>query len=131
MTLQAGISLQKNQQLKHKIFSMLVEGTDPEHNILVGRTYRDAPEIDGLMIAEGTAEVGDMLSVRVKGAMQHDLYGKSFSLRPSTTPYPLHKKQPGENCITRLFFCVTFMALALPSGAAFPPSAGWASHPAA
>jgi ribosomal protein S12 methylthiotransferase len=61
MTLQAGISLPKNnQQLKHKIFSMLVEGTDPEHNILVGRTYRDAPEIDGLMIAEGTAEVGDI-----------------------------------------------------------------------
>lgn len=82
MTLQAGISLQKNQQLKHKIFSMLVEGTDPEHNILVGRTYRDAPEIDGLMIAEGTAEVGDMLSVRVKGAMQHDLYGEV--VQPST-----------------------------------------------
>ncbi|MEL7644962.1 MAG: hypothetical protein AAGU04_01670 [Anaerolineaceae bacterium] len=55
---------------------MLVEGTDPEHNIVVGRTYRDAPEIDGLMIAEGKAEVGDMLSVRVKAAMQHDLYGE-------------------------------------------------------
>ena len=76
MTLQAGISMRKNQQLKDKVFGMLVEGTDPEHNIVVGRTYRDAPEIDGLMIAEGKAEVGDMLSVRVKAAMQHDLYGE-------------------------------------------------------
>ena len=76
MTLQAGISMRKNQQLKNKVFSMLVEGTDPEHNIVVGRTYRDAPEIDGLMIAEGKAQVGEMLSVRVKAAMQHDLYGE-------------------------------------------------------
>ncbi len=76
MTLQAGISMRKNQQLKNKVMRMLVEGSDPEQRILVGRTYRDAPEIDGLMIAEGKADVGDMLTVRVKGAMRHDLFGE-------------------------------------------------------
>jgi ribosomal protein S12 methylthiotransferase len=76
MNLQAGISMRKNQRLINREFSMLVEGVDEDNNILVGRTYRDAPEIDGLMFAEGQGKTGDMLTVRVKAAMQHDLMGE-------------------------------------------------------
>ncbi|MBP7031163.1 MAG: 30S ribosomal protein S12 methylthiotransferase RimO [Anaerolineaceae bacterium] len=76
MKLQAGISLRKNQDLKNHVLPMLVEGVDKDNNILIGRTYRDAPEIDGLMIAEGKGKIGDMLSVRVKAAMLHDLFGE-------------------------------------------------------
>lgn len=78
MTLQAGISLRKNQIFKDKVLNMLVEGTDAEHNILVGRSYRDAPEVDGLIIAEGKAEPGEMLPVRIKTALQHDLFGEAL-----------------------------------------------------
>ena len=76
MTLQAGISYQKNQKLCGKVLNMLVEGVDQENGVLIGRTYRDAPEIDGLVIAEGTGEVGELLPVRITAAMQHDLFGK-------------------------------------------------------
>jgi ribosomal protein S12 methylthiotransferase len=76
MTLQAGISYQKNQKLRGKVLNMLVEGVDQENGVLIGRTYRDAPEIDGLVIAEGTGEVGELLPVRITAAMQHDLFGK-------------------------------------------------------
>ncbi|MFZ3070203.1 MAG: 30S ribosomal protein S12 methylthiotransferase RimO [Anaerolineaceae bacterium] len=76
MMLQASISLRKNQELKGRIMDVLIEGADPEHHILVGRTYRDAPEIDGLVIVEGVGEVGELLPVRITAAMQHDLYGK-------------------------------------------------------
>lgn len=76
MTLQAGISYQKNQKLCGKVLNMLVEGVDQENGVLIGRTYRDAPEIDGLVIAEGTGKVGDLLPVRITAAMQHDLFGQ-------------------------------------------------------
>ena len=45
--------MRKNQRLINREFHMLVEGVDEDNNILVGRTYRDAPEIDGLMFADG------------------------------------------------------------------------------
>ena len=76
MTLQAGISYQKNQKLCGKVLNILVEGVDQENGVLIGRTYRDAPEIDGLVIAEGTGEVGELVPVRITAAMQHDLFGK-------------------------------------------------------
>ena len=76
MTLQAGISYQKNQKLCGKVLNMLVEGVDQENGVLIGRTYRDAPEIDGLVIAEGTGDVGELLPVRLTAAMQHDLFGQ-------------------------------------------------------
>jgi ribosomal protein S12 methylthiotransferase len=76
MTLQAGISYQKNQKLCGKVLNILVEGVDQENGVLIGRTYRDAPEIDGLVIAEGTGEVGELLPVRITAAMQHDLFGQ-------------------------------------------------------
>lgn len=76
MTLQAGISYQKNQKLCGKVLNMLVEGVDQENGVLIGRTYRDAPEIDGLVIAEGIGEVGELLPVRITAAMQHDLFGQ-------------------------------------------------------
>ena len=76
MTLQAGISYQNNQKLRGKVLNMLVEGVDQENGVLIGRTYRDAPEIDGLVIAEGNGEVGEMLPVRITAAMQHDLFGQ-------------------------------------------------------
>ena len=76
MNMQAGISYQKNQKLRGKVLNMLVEGVDQENGVLIGRTYRDAPEIDGLVIAEGTGEVGELLPVRITAAMQHDLFGQ-------------------------------------------------------
>jgi len=45
MALQQGISLEKNQSLVGKTLEVLVEGYGD--GITLGRTYRDAPEIDG------------------------------------------------------------------------------------
>jgi ribosomal protein S12 methylthiotransferase len=44
--------------------------------ISIGRTYRDAPEIDGLVFIEGQPPVGEMVPVRINGAMTYDLTGK-------------------------------------------------------
>ena len=75
ITHQAKISLEKNQTLIGKQMDILIEGKDDDQHILVGRSQRDAPEIDGLVIVEGQGEVGDLLPVRIHSAMTHDLIG--------------------------------------------------------
>ena len=73
MTLQQGISLERNQSFVGRTLDVLIEGQG--EGIVLGRSYRDAPEIDGLVIVEGQAEVGELLPVRITGAMAYDLNG--------------------------------------------------------
>lgn len=78
MELQAAISYRKNQSLVGQKFDLLVEGVDPSQNVLIGRTWREAPEVDGLVIATGKALVGDMTQVKITGALEHDLYAEQI-----------------------------------------------------
>jgi len=73
MSLQQGISLQINQSFVGQRLDILVEGLDK--GMSIGRSYRDAPEIDGLVLAEGQAKVGQIVPVRINGAMAYDLTG--------------------------------------------------------
>lgn len=73
MELQQGISMQVNQSYVGKTLDVLVEGFD--NGISIGRSYRDAPEIDGLVFIEGMLEVGEIVPVRITGAMAYDLTG--------------------------------------------------------
>jgi ribosomal protein S12 methylthiotransferase len=71
MILQEKISLGKNQTLIGRQLDVLIEGIGD--GISVGRSYRDAPEIDGLVIIEGEIEPGHIVPVQITGAMTHDL----------------------------------------------------------
>ena len=73
MELQQGISLQVNQSHVGKTLDVLVEGRDK--GIAIGRSYRDAPEIDGLVFIEGNAQIGEIVPVKITGAMAYDLTG--------------------------------------------------------
>jgi ribosomal protein S12 methylthiotransferase len=73
MELQQNISLQINQSLVGQTLDVLIEGFNK--GISVGRSYRDAPEIDGLVLVEGKAEIGKIVPVRITGAMAYDLTG--------------------------------------------------------
>jgi len=73
MELQQGISMQINQSYVGKTLDVLIEGRDK--GIAIGRSYRDAPEIDGLVFVEGDAMIGDIVPVRITGAMAYDLTG--------------------------------------------------------
>lgn len=83
MLLQQRISLRKNQQLIGQTLPVLIEGYDAQQHISVGRTYRDAPEIDGLVFIEGLIPTGEFVPVQVTGAMTYDLVGK-VALLPTT-----------------------------------------------
>ncbi|MCI0549750.1 MAG: 30S ribosomal protein S12 methylthiotransferase RimO [Anaerolineae bacterium] len=73
MELQQGISMQINQSYVGKTLDVLVEGRDK--GISIGRSYRDAPEIDGMVFIEGDAKIGEMVPVKITGAMAYDLTG--------------------------------------------------------
>ncbi len=73
MELQQNISLQINQSYVGKTLDVLVEGYD--NGISIGRSYRDAPEIDGLVLIEDKVEIGGIVPVKISGALAYDLTG--------------------------------------------------------
>jgi ribosomal protein S12 methylthiotransferase len=79
MALQQPISLSKNQSLVGQTLDVLIEGQGD--GLTVGRTYRDAPEIDGLVIIEGDVPPSEFVPVRITGAMEYDLTG-TVDLKP-------------------------------------------------
>ena len=76
MQVQGEISLAHNQTFIGQTLDVLIEGVDEENRISIGRSYRDSPEIDGLVVVEGLAPVGEIVKVSINSAMTHDLVGK-------------------------------------------------------
>jgi ribosomal protein S12 methylthiotransferase len=77
MELQEKISLANNQRFVGQELAVLIEGCDKD--ISIGRSYRDAPEIDGLVILNGDAEIGKIVKARITGALIHDLTGEKIN----------------------------------------------------
>ncbi len=77
LRIQTGISRKKLKAMIGKTMPVLVEGVSPEtEHLLIGRTERQAPEIDGLVyINDGTALPGDIVQVLMSDADVHDLVG--------------------------------------------------------
>ncbi len=73
MEAQQRISLKKNQAQIGRTLNVLIEGQGD--GLSIGRSYRDAPEIDGVVIIDGEVPVGEMVPVRISGALAYDLSG--------------------------------------------------------
>jgi len=73
MTIQQEISLKKNQSFIGKSIPVIIEGYND--GISVGRSYRDAPEIDGMVFIDNRLEIGDIYSIKITDAFVHDLVG--------------------------------------------------------
>ena len=71
MTVQQKISLARNAQWIGKELEVLIEGTGD--GVSIGRSYRDAPEVDGVVIAQKELPVGEFARVRITQAMEYDL----------------------------------------------------------
>ncbi|HWQ13623.1 MAG TPA: 30S ribosomal protein S12 methylthiotransferase RimO [Roseiflexaceae bacterium] len=79
MRLQQQISLQRNRRWQGRTLRVLVEGqgtADDGAPLVVGRSFRDAPEVDGQVFAWGTAPVGSFVDVRITSALAYDLWGE-------------------------------------------------------
>ncbi len=81
MELEEEIIFDKNEELKGRELSVMIEGRVDGENAYVGRTYRDAPEIDGYIFINTDEQLmtGDFVKVRVTGAYEYDLIGEMIS----------------------------------------------------
>ena len=80
MALQQEIAFENSAAQTGRELEVLIEGRIPEDQVYVGRTYRDTPNVDGLIfidMEDGGQELmtGDFVKVRVTGAAGYDLTG--------------------------------------------------------
>lgn len=77
MDLQQEISYEKNQELIGSIQRVLIEGYLVEDDVYVGRTYRDAPGVDGIVFVSAPYELmsGSFVDVKITEANEYDLTG--------------------------------------------------------
>jgi ribosomal protein S12 methylthiotransferase len=77
MAIQQPISLEKNQELVGETLDVLIEGQD--EGLSVGRSYRDAPEVDGLVLVQQELPIGKLVLLRIVAALAYDLIAESPS----------------------------------------------------
>ena len=78
MELEEEVIFDKNDAMKGKELYAFIEGKVSDENVFVGRTYRDAPGVDGYIFINTDEELmtGDIVKVRVTGAYEYDLIGE-------------------------------------------------------
>lgn len=77
MRLQQEISADRSAAMIGRIVRVMIEGFIPEDNTYVGRSYKDAPNVDGLVFVECDRELmsGDFIDVKITGSTEYDLIG--------------------------------------------------------
>ena len=78
MELQQEIAFEQAEDMVGKEVLVMIEGKVADENAYVGRTYKDAPNVDGLIFVNTDAELmsGDFAKVKVTGACEYDLIGE-------------------------------------------------------
>lgn len=78
MELQQEIAFDQAEQMIGREVLVMIEGKVADENAYVGRTYKDAPNVDGLIFVNTDTELlsGDFAKVRVTGACEYDLIGE-------------------------------------------------------
>ena len=78
MRVQQEITFEKNKELVGKEFEVFIEGEIPDDRVYVGRTYRDAPDVDGYVYMDRDYQrlSGDLVEVRITKAKDYDLIGE-------------------------------------------------------
>lgn len=84
MRAQTPISLAKNKALIGQTISVLVD--EVKDGWMAGRSYRDAPEIDGWVYAQGNVQPGSFAKVTITEAQEYDLVGHLSGFTPAQNP---------------------------------------------
>ncbi|MCR4868929.1 MAG: 30S ribosomal protein S12 methylthiotransferase RimO [Lachnospiraceae bacterium] len=86
MRVQQEITFRKNESLVGKEFEVFIEGEIPKDRVYVGRTYRDAPGVDGLVFMDRDIQrmSGDLVRVKITKTHEYDLIGEIIDENEST-----------------------------------------------
>lgn len=80
MELQQEIAFEKSESMVGRVLTVLIEGKVVDEPAYVGRTYMDAPGVDGLIFVNADTELlsGDFVRVKVTGSAEYDLIGEIY-----------------------------------------------------
>ena len=78
MELQQEIAFEKAEGMTGQDVLVMIEGKVADENAYVGRTYKDAPNVDGLVFVNTDRELmtGDFVPVHITGSYEYDLIGE-------------------------------------------------------
>lgn len=78
MELQQEIAFAKAEDMVGQVLTVMIEGKVADEEVYVGRTYRDAPGVDGYLFVHtgGSLMTGDLVQVQVTGSNEYDLIGE-------------------------------------------------------
>ncbi len=81
MARQQSIVFEKNESLKGSVFNVVIQGYLAEDNVYVARSYRDAPDVDGLIFLKSERSLisGENIDVIITGARGYDLTAEPVS----------------------------------------------------
>ncbi|MBQ4284191.1 MAG: 30S ribosomal protein S12 methylthiotransferase RimO [Lachnospira sp.] len=77
MQLQQEVSIDKSADMVGQVLECMIEGKIADDDAYVGRSYKDAPNVDGFVFVNTTANLmsGDIVKVHIDGALEYDLIG--------------------------------------------------------
>lgn len=78
MKIQQQIAFEKAEEMIGKKLEVLIEGKLPEDGVFIGRTYKDAPNVDGMIFVNSDRELvtGDVVTVGITDYHEYDLIGE-------------------------------------------------------
>ena len=81
MKLQQKIAFEKAKEMTGRSVKVLIEGKLPKEGVFIGRTYMDAPNVDGMIFINSNRELitGDIISAVITGSHEYDLIGEEVS----------------------------------------------------
>lgn len=80
MELQQEIAFENSEKMVGRVLEVMIEGKVADENAYVGRTYMDAPNVDGFIFINTDMELmsGDFVRAKVTGALEYDLIGEVY-----------------------------------------------------
>lgn len=77
MKLQKKIAFEKAEEMTGTLLTVLIDGALTDCGVYAGRTYKDAPNVDGIVFVNSDRPLmtGDVVTIRVTGSAEYDLIG--------------------------------------------------------
>lgn len=83
MLLQQEISEMKNKEMVNEVYSVLIDDYKKDSGVSVGRTYKDAPEVDNIVVLNEKIEPGIIVDVKITSSAVYDVTGELTNSRTS------------------------------------------------